>query len=98
MLFSCFSLIRDENEMLKYSSGLRWCLASSINTAACILIAGLLASGEHVQLRLDPALGGVGPWLPSLPRRAGQGCGMGCCLPPRAARLRRGSPLACPMG
>lgn len=97
-LFSCFSLIWDENETLKYSSGPRRCLASSINTAACILIAGLLVSGERIQLCLDPALSGVGPWLPSLPRCAGQRCGMRCCLLSRAARLRRGSPPVCPMG
>ena len=70
-LFSCFSLIWDENETLKYSYGPRRCLAISINTAACILIAGLLARGEHVQLRLGPALGGGGLRLPSLPGRAG---------------------------
>ena len=67
--------------MLKYSSGLRRCLASSINTAACILIAGLLVSGEGVQLRLDPALV---VWGRGCPCQAGMRGAMlpGCGVPP----------------
>lgn len=68
--------------MLKYFSGPRQCLTSSINTAACILIAGLLVMGEHISLYLGPALGGTGLWLPLLPcqdvgcRMWDAGCGM----------------------